>query len=142
MADPFNPYAPNQQPVNQRHRQQTTIRDFSSNQVYPSGEVVEDTRIDPSGGRDARTTRTRIRTPDGRFTDDVFCRCPECRRDGLHPAVMRPCMYCGDLCCLRCLNGVEDEDGAALLLCGSCYREWRGAWFRSITPSIQVSWPS
>ena len=138
MADPFNPYAPNRQPVNQRHRHQTTIRDFSSNQVVQGAEVLEDTRIDPSGGREAHTTRVHVRTRDGRFTQDVFHRCPECGRDGLHAAVMRPCMYCGDLCCVPCVVRVEDDEGA-LLLCRSCYRQWRREWIWSCAPSIHAN---
>src|SRR5690242_231964 len=50
MAEPYNPYAPNQQSVNQRHRQQTTIRDFSNNQELHSGSILDDARIDPGGG--------------------------------------------------------------------------------------------
>lgn len=138
MADPFNPYAPNQQSVNQRHRQQTTIRDFSSSQELHSGSILDDARIDPSGGRDATTTRVLVRTRDGRFTEDVIHRCTQCRRDGLHEAVMRTCMFCNDLCCARCILQVED-DAAALLLCRSCYREWRWEWLFSFAPSIHAN---
>lgn len=140
MADVFNPYAPNRPSVNQRHRHRTTIRDFSSNERSESGELFEDTTIDPAGGRDAHTTRVLVRTLDGRVIteQEALYACSDCRRNGLHRDVMRECLYCGSLSCQRCATHVEDDNGA-LLLCRSCYREWRWEWLFSYGPSIHAN---
>jgi hypothetical protein len=140
MANAPNPYASNRLSVNQRSTSRTTIRDFSSDQHFDIGEVAEDTTIDPQGSRTARITRVLVRTQDGRVIDEreAVYACNDCHRDGLHQAVMRECMYCGALACARCTRHVEDDEGA-LLLCRSCYREWRWEWLCSFRPSIHAN---
>jgi hypothetical protein len=140
MADVPNPYAPNRQSVNQRSSHRTTIRDFSSNQRFETAELHEDTTIDPHGSRTARITRVLVRTEDGRVIDErgALYACTDCQRHGLHQAVMRECMYCGALSCARCAAHVEDDEGS-LLLCRSCYADWRWEWLFSFAPSIHAN---
>jgi hypothetical protein len=139
MADPVNPYA-SRPSVQQRSTSRTTIRDYSSNHRYEVGELAEDVTIDPQGGRTARVTRVLVRTQDGRVLDEraALYACSDCHRDGLHEAVMRVCMYCDALTCARCTRHVEDDEGS-LLLCRSCYREWRWEWLCSFGPSIHAN---